>query len=93
MLNGKGTAPKVVVIGGSLGGLFNAIALRSLGCEYGQGYYLGRPVPVDAMDLLLFEEGTERPTFLHDQPVSAVAGSPCMITLLLEKRDMPASKP
>src|SRR6202158_448060 len=33
MLNGKGTAPKVVVIGGSLGGLFNAIALRSLGCE------------------------------------------------------------
>src|SRR3954452_14812899 len=33
MLNGNGTAPKVVVIGGSLGGLFNAIALRSLGCE------------------------------------------------------------
>jgi 2-polyprenyl-6-methoxyphenol hydroxylase-like FAD-dependent oxidoreductase len=33
MLNGKGTAPKVVVIGGSLGGLFNGIALRSLGCE------------------------------------------------------------
>src|ERR1700680_1422045 len=33
MLNGNGTAPKVVVIGGSLGALFNAIALRSLGCE------------------------------------------------------------
>src|SRR6266446_5771201 len=33
MLDWKGTAPKVVVIGGSLGGLFNAIALRSLGCE------------------------------------------------------------
>src|SRR5436305_12466317 len=33
MLNGTGTAPKVVVVGGSLGGLFNAIALRSLGCE------------------------------------------------------------
>src|SRR5437588_3777932 len=33
MLNGNGTAPKVVVVGGSLGGLFNAIALRSLGCE------------------------------------------------------------
>jgi 2-polyprenyl-6-methoxyphenol hydroxylase-like FAD-dependent oxidoreductase len=33
MLNGISTAPKVVVIGGSLGGLFNAIALRSLGCE------------------------------------------------------------
>src|SRR6202790_5572988 len=33
MLNGNGTALKVVVIGGSLGGLFNAIALRSLGCE------------------------------------------------------------
>src|SRR6202049_4992959 len=33
MLNGNGTAPKVVVIGGPLGGLFNAIALRSLGCE------------------------------------------------------------
>ena len=28
MLNGNGTAPKVVVVGGSLGGLFNAIALR-----------------------------------------------------------------
>src|ERR1700688_1921273 len=33
MLNVNGTAPKVVVVGGSLGGLFNAIALRSLGCE------------------------------------------------------------
>jgi 2,6-dihydroxypyridine 3-monooxygenase len=33
MLTGNGTAPKVLVIGGSLGGLFNAIALRSLGCE------------------------------------------------------------
>src|SRR5437588_248978 len=33
MLNGNGTAPKVVVVGGSLGGLFNAIALRFLGCE------------------------------------------------------------
>ena len=31
MLNGKGMTPKVVVVGGSLGGLFNAIALRSLG--------------------------------------------------------------
>src|SRR5712671_4669195 len=33
MLTGNGTAPKVLVIGGSLGGLFNAIALRSLGYE------------------------------------------------------------
>jgi len=33
MLNGNGPALKVVVAGGSLGGLFNAIALRSLGCE------------------------------------------------------------
>src|SRR6202790_4050964 len=33
MLNGNGTALKVVVVGGSLGGLFNGIALRSLGCE------------------------------------------------------------
>src|SRR6202163_810241 len=33
MLNGNGTVPKLVVVGGSLGGLFNAIALRSLGCE------------------------------------------------------------
>ncbi len=33
MLNGNGSAPKVVVVGGSLGGLFNGIALRSLGCE------------------------------------------------------------
>ena len=33
MLNGNGTAPKVIVVGGSLGGLFNAIALRSLGYE------------------------------------------------------------
>src|ERR1700694_4616673 len=33
MLNGNGTAPKVVVVGGSLGGLFNGIALRSLGFD------------------------------------------------------------
>ena len=33
MLDGKSTVPKVVVIGGSLGGLFNALALRSLGCK------------------------------------------------------------
>jgi 2-polyprenyl-6-methoxyphenol hydroxylase-like FAD-dependent oxidoreductase len=33
MLNGNGSDLKVVVAGGSLGGLFNAIALRSLGCE------------------------------------------------------------
>src|SRR5271154_1270581 len=33
MLNGNGSALKVVVVGGSLGGLFNGIALRSLGCE------------------------------------------------------------
>src|SRR6266851_8987826 len=33
MLNGNGTTPKVIVVGGSLGGLFNAIALRSLGFE------------------------------------------------------------
>src|ERR1700726_2004232 len=33
MLNENGTAPKVIVAGGSLGGLFNAIALRSLGCD------------------------------------------------------------
>src|SRR5438270_3993093 len=33
MWNENGTAPKVIVVGGSLGGLFNAIALRSIGCE------------------------------------------------------------
>ena len=33
VLNGNAPALKVVVVGGSLGGLFNAIALRSLGCE------------------------------------------------------------
>lgn len=33
MLNRSGVGPKVVVVGGSLGGLFDAIALRSLGCE------------------------------------------------------------
>ena len=33
MLNENGTAPKVIGVGGSLGGLFNAIALRSLGFE------------------------------------------------------------
>ncbi|APW60398.1 FAD binding domain-containing protein [Paludisphaera borealis] len=33
MLKRNGPALKVVVAGGSLGGLFNAIALRSLGCE------------------------------------------------------------
>jgi 2-polyprenyl-6-methoxyphenol hydroxylase-like FAD-dependent oxidoreductase len=33
MLNGHGPALKAVVVGGSLGGLFNAIALRSIGYE------------------------------------------------------------
>src|SRR5712692_4220727 len=33
MLNGSGSDLKVVVAGGSLGALFNAIALRSLGFE------------------------------------------------------------
>src|SRR5439155_20136070 len=33
MLNESGPTLKVVVAGGSLGGLFNAIVLRSLGCE------------------------------------------------------------
>ena len=33
MLNGTGTTRKVFVAGGSLGGLFNAIALRTLGRE------------------------------------------------------------
>src|SRR5882724_224369 len=33
MLNGNGRPLNVVVAGGSLGGLFNAIAVRSLGCE------------------------------------------------------------
>ena len=33
MLTGNGPAPKVVVVGGSLGGLFDAIALRAVGCE------------------------------------------------------------
>jgi 2-polyprenyl-6-methoxyphenol hydroxylase-like FAD-dependent oxidoreductase len=33
MLNGRGRTLKVVVVGGSLGGLFDAIALRSLGYE------------------------------------------------------------
>jgi 2-polyprenyl-6-methoxyphenol hydroxylase-like FAD-dependent oxidoreductase len=32
MLNGNGSSLRVVVAGGSLAGLFNAIALRSLGC-------------------------------------------------------------
>src|SRR5580704_9781316 len=33
MLDGKSPTLKVIVVGGSLGGLFNAIALRSLGFE------------------------------------------------------------
>lgn len=33
MLNHPVQAPRVIVVGGSLGGLFNAIALRSVGCE------------------------------------------------------------
>src|SRR5712671_7222293 len=33
MLNGDRKPPKVIVVGGSLGGLFNAIALRNLGFE------------------------------------------------------------
>jgi EAL domain-containing protein (putative c-di-GMP-specific phosphodiesterase class I) len=27
-----------------------AVELRRLGCEYGQGFHLGRPVPVEAID-------------------------------------------
>jgi 2-polyprenyl-6-methoxyphenol hydroxylase-like FAD-dependent oxidoreductase len=33
MVSRNGPTPKVVVVGGSLGGLFDAIALRSVGCE------------------------------------------------------------
>jgi 2,6-dihydroxypyridine 3-monooxygenase len=33
VLNGSSPTLKVIVVGGSLGGLFNAIALRSVGCE------------------------------------------------------------
>ena len=43
MLNGNGTAPKVIVVGGSLGGLFNAIALRSLGFEVSRHMVNRRP--------------------------------------------------
>jgi diguanylate cyclase (GGDEF)-like protein/PAS domain S-box-containing protein len=45
--------------------------LRGLGCEYGQGYHLGRPVPVDAMDALLHRECDARADFLLKDPVSA----------------------
>jgi len=34
--------------------------LRELGCEYGQGYHLGRPIPAGAMDELLDREGERR---------------------------------
>jgi diguanylate cyclase (GGDEF)-like protein/PAS domain S-box-containing protein len=48
--------------------------LRELGCEYGQGFHFGRPVPAQAMDELLNLECDARPDFVGGEPVSAIAG-------------------
>jgi diguanylate cyclase (GGDEF)-like protein/PAS domain S-box-containing protein len=48
--------------------------LRELGCEYGQGYHLGRPVPAQAMDELLARECNHRPRSPHSAAISVIAG-------------------
>jgi diguanylate cyclase (GGDEF)-like protein/PAS domain S-box-containing protein len=49
--------------------------LRELGCEYGQGYHLGRPISARAMDELLDRECHGHPHALRSGPVPAIAGS------------------
>jgi EAL domain-containing protein (putative c-di-GMP-specific phosphodiesterase class I) len=39
--------------------------LRKLGCEYGQGYHLGRPVPAHAIDELLKRKSDPDPDPVH----------------------------
>ena len=36
--------------------------LEALGCDFAQGYYLSRPLPVDAVTRLIRERGTGRET-------------------------------
>ncbi len=50
--------------------------LRDLGCQYGQGFHLGHPVPAQAMGDLLDRHCHERTESLIEQAVLAIAGSP-----------------
>jgi EAL domain-containing protein (putative c-di-GMP-specific phosphodiesterase class I) len=52
-----------------------ATYLRRIGCEYGQGFHLGRPVPAQAMGNLLERQRHDRSDALIDQPVLAVVSS------------------
>jgi EAL domain-containing protein (putative c-di-GMP-specific phosphodiesterase class I) len=47
--------------------------LRAIGCEYGQGFHLGRPVPAQAMAELLERECRKRPHPVIVQPALAIA--------------------
>jgi EAL domain-containing protein (putative c-di-GMP-specific phosphodiesterase class I) len=49
--------------------------LRELGCEYGQGFHLGRPVPAQAMGELLDHECHRGADSLIDLPVLAAASA------------------
>jgi EAL domain-containing protein (putative c-di-GMP-specific phosphodiesterase class I) len=37
--------------------------LRALGCEYGQGYFINRPLPAENAEKLIAEEAYSQPTF------------------------------
>jgi EAL domain-containing protein (putative c-di-GMP-specific phosphodiesterase class I) len=49
--------------------------LRDIGCEYGQGFHLGRPIPAQEMGELLDRKCHDRADFPIEQPRLAVATS------------------
>jgi diguanylate cyclase (GGDEF)-like protein/PAS domain S-box-containing protein len=49
--------------------------LRGIGCEYGQGYHLGRPVPAQAMAELLGRQRHGGVGSLIDEPALAIASA------------------
>jgi diguanylate cyclase (GGDEF)-like protein len=49
--------------------------LRAIGCEYGQGFHLGRPMPAQAMSDLLDGAGRGRPDPSDTQPILAIAST------------------